>query len=388
MVSLLPEPVANDKGHEVKVSNPTNSTKLVWKPKTRAAGVTTQTQNPTLVDQGVVRKFGPDKDCSPEQALQLAEERAVELQAEVYTRGIMQTVGPCNVLGELRIVTDFLANPADTNPVCDNALTAPRSGSVIWGKNVLPLDFSMADFSDLEEKTRQLYQLGENWLLRDEVNPVLFSAPTDLHPRQEQLELQRKTYQPEMSDRITSFAHNVMINEKGPSLSFQESCVLALDHLSKGGTQQEQSRAKSASAAFKSKESDRVGKEKLITVTFDNRAICADYTAQNISVGALHFAAVDMREDLNLTFNMQQASGAENNREYNQCVIKHIDLDMEWWANGRMRKVPSRERVETIASELRAGEFAHAQLRHDQIVTHVTAREHELRASAHDAMCI
>ena len=79
-----------------------------------------------------------------------------------------------------------------------------------------------------------------------------------------------------MSDRIAPFARNVMINEKDPALSFHESCVMALDHLAEGGSQMEQSHAKAASEAFKSKESGRVGEEKLATVTFYNRMKRAD----------------------------------------------------------------------------------------------------------------
>ena len=58
--------------------------KMAWKPKAIASGATPLTSAPTLMGQGVVHKFGSDKDCSPEHAMQMASQRAVELQEELY----------------------------------------------------------------------------------------------------------------------------------------------------------------------------------------------------------------------------------------------------------------------------------------------------------------
>ena len=196
--------------------------------------------------------------------------------------------------GMLPPLVEFLSNPAEGSLVCDPALTAPRSGSVILDKNVLPLDFIMTDFSDMEEKTRLLYQLGEGWLFHDEVNPILVPPMIDLDPRQEELDLRWQSYQPDMAERIAPFVRNVMINGKDLSMNFRDSRVLALDRLAEGGSGTEQILAKAALGAMKLKESGRVGKEKSDIATFGTRMKCTDYTAQSISIGALHFTAVDM----------------------------------------------------------------------------------------------
>ena len=113
---------------------------------------------------------------------------------------------------------------------------------------------------------------------------------------------------------------------------------------------------------------------------------CTDYTAQNVSFGSMHFAAVDMGDDIILNFRMQKALGSENVREFNQCVVKHLALSLEWWLNGRRFRIPTRTRVDVMGAELRAGEFAQAQLRRNHISSPTTTREHELWSSVHDAM--
>ena len=52
----------------------------------------------------------------------------------------------------------------------------------------------------------------------------------------------------------------------------------------------------------------------------------ADYTSQNVSLGSLHFLAIDMGGGIPLNLRMRQAMGAGNPREINQRVIKHLAL--------------------------------------------------------------
>ena len=280
---------ASKKEPAVEASFPVNQTKLIWQPKpkqaTRAAGTVPNIETPTLMDLGVLRKFGPEKDCSPEKALQVAGRRAVELQEEVYPIIQTQIGGSAGMAHNPPGLMDVAMNPAIMQLPCDLALTAPRSGSVLWGKNVFHLDFSMADFSDLEEKTRQLYQLDEGWLFHDEVNPVLLAPQTELHPQQAPLETRWQAHQPDMSERIAPFVRNVMINETDDSLSFHESYVLELDHLAEGGALSEQSNARNALDAVRMKESGRVGKGKTVVVTFGVKMKCTDYAARKISFG-------------------------------------------------------------------------------------------------------
>ena len=171
--------LSEDNRRERKVDEWKDAGKLVWKPKTRAAGTNAIAPEPTLLGQCIVRKFGSGKRCSSLDALRRAEERASITQSEVYP-SIPQPIAQPSTVVDLET---FGGNSADLNGPCDETISEIRAGSAWWGKSVLPLDFSVTEFSDLEEKTRTLYQLGEQWVMRDEVNPVLVSESIDLQPR-------------------------------------------------------------------------------------------------------------------------------------------------------------------------------------------------------------
>ena len=258
----------------------------------------------------------------------------------------------------------------------------------MWDKSVLPLDFGMTNFSDMEEKTRSLYQMQDDWIFHDDVNTVLIMEPADLKPREQKLQAWWDAYKPEMAERTIPFVRKTMLNNADPSISFEALCILALGHLAEGGAKIDQVCAKTALEGLRAKGQGRVGKGAPANVVFAPRMNCADYVIQNVSIGALHFAAVDMGEDVALSFKMQQALGSESKKEFNQCVIKHLSLALEWWNNGRRCNVPTRSRVETIAAELRAGEYNQALMCMEHIGSPKTTREHELWSSIHDAMAI
>ena len=282
------------KGKEIPVWKSTDTTKLVWKPKARASGVPFVPPPPTLLGQGIVHKFGSDRRSSSVEAAKSAEQRALTMHSEVYPQETGQTDEHLLKIDPTLELEHFLKNPAESLLTHDCELSQLRRGSAIWDKSVLPLDFSMADFSDLEEKTRTLYQIDDSWVYQDDVNPVLLTEPLDLRPREEQLQFWRDAYQPVMSDRIIPFVRHAMVNNKDPLISFDEACILSLDHLSEGGALADQACAKQALEVFKIKEAGRVGKERAVSVVFSHVMRCADYIAQNVSIGALHFTAVDM----------------------------------------------------------------------------------------------
>ena len=53
--------------------------------------------------------------------------------------------------------------------------------------------------------------------------------------------------------------------------------------------------------------------------------------------------------------------GSENHREFDQCVKKHVSLGLDCLFSGAKFRIPSRNRVDVIATALRAGEYAQAQ---------------------------
>ena len=70
----------------------------------------------------------------------------------------------------------------------------------------------------------------------------------------------------------------------------------------------------------------------------------------------------------------------------NQCVIKHLVLALDWRYNGRKFRIPTRSRVEVLAKEIRAGEFAQAQLCLEHVTKPSTTLEHEVWSCIHDTM--
>ena len=331
----------------------TDATKLVWKPKARASGGGSVGSSPTKLDQGIAHKFGSERGVSSVEAAKRASERAQIMQSEVGGTENGTLAGKSDPKSELPI-GDFLKNPTEGLLSYGQEIHVGRNGSNLWGKSVLPLDFNMADFSDLEEPTRKLYQLNDEWIYQDDVNPVLVSSPISLRPREEQVQQWRNAYHPEMADRIVPFVRNAMASNLDPLIGLDEAYIMALDHLAEGGARIDQVCAKTALEVFKTKMLGRVGKERLAPATFHPQMKCVDYMVQNVSAGALHFAAVDMGGDVTLSIRLQQALGSESPNELNQCIVKHLALALEWWNNGRKLNVPTRSRVDTIATELRA----------------------------------
>ena len=63
-----------------------------------------------------------------------------------------------NHAGKLKSeLSALMSNPAEGVLSHETALEPERSGSEIWDKSVIPLDFGMTDFSDLEERDPELY---------------------------------------------------------------------------------------------------------------------------------------------------------------------------------------------------------------------------------------
>ena len=83
---------------------------------------------------------------------------------------------------------------------------------------------------------------------------------------------------------------------------------------------------------------------------------------------------------------MQRAFGWERAAEGNQCALKHIAIGMEWIANKRHARVPSRSRVGLLASELRMGEYQNAMACYDRVPNPTSLMEYEMWPNAHDSM--
>ena len=171
-----------------------------------------------------------------------------------------------------------------------------RQGSNLCGKDVLPLGYSATDFIDIEEKTRQRYQMEDGWVYREELNPVLISTQLLLSPRQAELEQRRSRDGHEVADFIVIFVRNVVRNETGHTVSFRGSGFLAMGHLADGGPAHERLQSREALSTTKLKLHGRLGNRREIYLSFGPTMKCAEYTARNISAGCMYFAPADMGE--------------------------------------------------------------------------------------------
>ena len=383
---------------------------LVWKPKARASGRRDLDISPDLtleMEDPPVRRVGTEKYLPPDEAEWLAVQRAAELESEVnvktparISRGSDSMdciISPQKELKQERepVHPDYSTETGDfmistINP-CEGAIPIPPASDdtiplCLWDKDVLPLDFPLLNFSDMEEGTRRLVSTNDAWLYQDEVDPILGPTKSDLNEMQRSLDDWWEENLPLVSERIVPFIRNIMLSEPNAHVPFGESYTHALECLAEGGAMREQQLSAHALEAWIKRGKSREGHTPSVVITFGGKAKCIDYVAQAASVGSLHFTSIDMGEDLPLSLKLRQALGSEGTLEMNQCVIKHLALALDWRYNGRKFRIPTRSRVEVLAAEIRAWEFPQAQLCFEHITKPSTTLEHEIWSCIHDTM--
>lgn len=92
----------------------------------------------------------------------------------------------------------------------------------------------MLDFSDMEEGTRKLYRMKDDWLYIDEVTPVIVGVDNGLTVREQEIDKWWAEYAPNIADRIIPFVKNVMSRETDTNLPFREVFFNALGQLAEG----------------------------------------------------------------------------------------------------------------------------------------------------------
>ena len=113
---------------------------------------------------------------------------------------------------------------------------------------------------------------------------------------------------------------------------------------------------------------------------------CVEFGAQDVSFGALHFTAIDMGGEIKLNVRTQRALGSENDMGGNQFAIKNIAMGSEWIANKHHSRIPSRNRVDLLASEFRMGEYQRATVCYDRVSKPSSLMKYEMWPNAHDSM--
>ena len=85
---------------------------------------------------------------------------------------------------------------------------------------------------------------------------------------------------------------------------------------------------------------------------------------------------------------LRQALGSENKQGMNQCVIRHLALSLELWLNGKHFPIPDRSRIDLPGAEIRASEYAKAQICSERIKKPNALLGREIWSALHDAMNI
>ena len=86
-----------------------------------------------------------------------------------------------------------------------------------------------------------------------------------------------------------------------------------------------------------------------------------DYTAQELCIGNLYLLRIDMGYEIPLGVHLRTALGEPDKLEKNQCVCVHMALGIEWITQGRPRRIPDKNMVMIVASQVRSAEYQQSQ---------------------------
>ena len=103
-----------------------------------------------------------------------------------------------------------------------------------WGKEVLPPDFSMMDFSDLEEGARKLYHMKDDRMYSDELTPAAAGDSIMVTGQGQSVAKWRAEYDPIIAGRITPSAKNLPSREADKNIPIKDAYFNAFDHLAEG----------------------------------------------------------------------------------------------------------------------------------------------------------
>ena len=178
---------------------------MIWKPKSRADGepaFEVASENDPHATDAAARRFGSEKHLNPDDASALAAQRAYTLQIELgmgptEEKPIVYGVSPPSrvVIHKVKkAAVMFTENAPNAGGSAMISTCNQRTGRIpdpnkdvvgrlqcLWDKEVLPLDFSLLNFSDMEAVTRHLFNANASWVYRDEVDPVLGPTAANLN---------------------------------------------------------------------------------------------------------------------------------------------------------------------------------------------------------------
>ena len=272
-----------------------------------------------------------------------------------------------------------------------NELEQPITESTTWRTSVLPNDFDSFDFTPLEDDTRLLVHLSDEWVQHPlNCTPVELLSST-LDPVQKAIDKWWEEKAPHMHTTITPFVENHLraaaSADKGDLSDEQlkKECISGLHLLIKDGCKADEQCARAALVLTDPLNVCTAGKE-YVAVRWGEKTQCIDYSAQTVHFGNLHYTAVDFGDVVMLANSTQKALRTPNREETNQCVLLHLAASGEWKGQGRPKRSPRKSRVDAFATHLRQYEYQQASAFVTKVKHPRTQREYELWSAAHDAM--
>ena len=109
-----------------------------------------------------------------------------------------------------------------------------------------------------------------------------------------------------------------------------------------------------------------------------------DYTAQELTIGKLSFLCVDVGLELPLPTHLRTARNESDTADRSQCFCARLALVSEWFPQGRAKRIPTKSRVMSLASQLRSGAYQNAQQFPERCHLPRTKLEAKMYSTTHD----
>ena len=266
------------------------------------------------IPEWMSHKYGSGRHLPVDEALGSAVSRAQKLSSELGNGDLGCANEPC---GRSSKEAQWAAGRQTSD---SEGTQGGRRKSWHWGKCAMPLDFKMVDFAELEDKTRLLHHMQDNWLYQDEVTPKVIEKLENTIPFKDLIEQWWVKHAPQINEKLVPCVKEMMSSSYNESIPLLASFEQTLQQLIDGGSTEQRAWAIIASDISKLRTHDRAGNVSVQNIVFGPRLKGLEFETQDVSFGSFHFSAVDMGKDAKLNLRTQRVLGRENTTERNQCV--------------------------------------------------------------------
>ena len=234
-----------------------------------------------------------------------------------------------------------------------------------WRTSVLPTDFDSFDFTPLEDDTRLLVHLSDEWVRRPLSCSQVELLSSTLEPDQKTIDKWWEEKAPHMHPAVTPFVKNHLRAAATADMGdlsdeqLRRACISGFHLLIKDGCKADEQCARAALVLADPLSACTAGKEHL-AVRWGEKIQRIDYSAQTVRFGNLHYTAVDFGDVVMLANSTQKALRTPNREETDQCVLLHLAASGGWKGQGCPKRSPHKSRVDAFATHLRQYEYQQA----------------------------